>query len=82
MGRSRIFAIAMISGIFVRVVVMAIANILLLPIFMPEFYKTYTAVIVLIPFMSLFNAIQGILSVFGGFFFYEAIVLRLPLLKY
>ncbi len=74
-------SISMIVGILVRVVVMAVANILLLPIFMPGFYKTYTAVIVLIPLMSLFNAIQGILSVFGGFLLYEAVVLRLPSLK-
>lgn len=73
--------IAIISGILVRVVVMAVANILLLPIFMPAVYKTYTAVIVLVPLMSIFNAVQGVLSVFGGFLFYEAVMLRLPSLK-
>jgi riboflavin transporter FmnP len=71
-------SISMISGVLVRVAVMAIANILLLPIFMPAIYKTYTAVIVLIPLMSVFNAMQGVLSVFGGFFLYEAVILRLP----
>jgi len=73
--------ISMVSGILVRVIVMAVANILLLPIFMPAFYKTYTAVIVVIPLISVFNAIQGAVGVFGGFLFYEAVILRLPSLK-
>jgi hypothetical protein len=49
---------------------------------MPAIYKTYNAVIVLIPLISLFNAIQGAVSVFGGFLIYEAVVLRLPSLKH
>lgn len=73
--------LAMISGVFVRVVVMAIANIVLLPVFMPGYYATYNAVVVLVPLISLFNAIQGAISVFGGFLFYEAVVIRLPSLK-
>jgi len=71
----------MISGISARVITMAVANILLLPIFMSSYYKTYAAVIVLIPLISVFNAVQGAVSVFGGFVVYEAIVLRLPSLK-
>ena len=74
--------LAMISGVLVRVIVMAVANIMLLPVFMPAIYKTYNAVIVLIPLISLFNAIQGAVSVFGGFLIYEAVVLRLPSLKH
>lgn len=75
-------ALAMISGVLVRVIVMAVGNIVLLPVFMPTFYKTYDAVIVLIPLISLFNAIQGSVSVFGGFLIYEGVVLRLPSLKH
>jgi riboflavin transporter FmnP len=75
-------SLAMISGMSVRVIVMAVANIVLLPVFMPAIYKTYDAVIVLIPLISLFNAIQGAVSVFGGFLIYEAVVLRLPSLKH
>ena len=75
-------ALAMISGVLVRVIVMAVANIMLLPVFMPAIYKTYSAVIVLIPLISLFNAIQGAVSVFGGFLIYEAVVQRLPSLKH
>lgn len=74
--------LAMVSGVLVRVVVMAIANVMLLPVFMPAFYRTYDAVIVLVPLISLFNAIQGAVSVFGGFLFYEAVVIRLPSLKH
>jgi len=74
-------ALSMLSGITVRVTVMAAANILLLPIFMSKFYSTYSAVIVLIPLISLFNAIQGAVSVFGGLLLYEAVILRLPSLK-
>ncbi len=73
--------LAMISGVLTRVTVMAAANVALLPVFMPAFYKTYDAVVVLIPLISLFNAVQGGISVFGGFLVYEAVVLRLPLLK-
>ncbi len=74
-------SLSMISGISVRVLVMAVANILLLPIFMSSYYKTYAAVIVLIPLISLFNIVQGAVSVFSGFLVYEALVLRLPSLK-
>jgi len=75
-------ALAMVSGVLVRVIVMAVANVMLLPVFMPAFYKTYDAVIVLIPLISLFNVIQGAVGVFGGFLLYEAVVLRLPSLKH
>jgi len=72
--------LSMISGVTWRVVVMDVANVLLLPIFTP-YYKTQEAVIIIVPFISLFNAIQGAVSVFGGFLLYEAVILRLPSLK-
>jgi len=71
-------ALSMITGVLVRVVVTVIANILLLPIFTKattEFVLTWLHLI------SLFNAIQGAISLFGGFLIYEAVVLRLPSLK-
>jgi len=71
---------AMSSGIIVRVAVMDVANVLLLPIF-TTFYKAPEAVMLIVPFISLFNAIQGAVSVFGGFLLYEAVVLRLPSLR-
>jgi hypothetical protein len=70
----------MFSGIALRVIVMDVANVLLLPIFTP-YYSTPEAVILIVPFISLFNIIQGAVSVFGGFLLYEAVVLRLPSLK-
>lgn len=73
-------ALSMFSGIALRVIIMDIANVLLLPIFTP-FYSTPEAVILIVPFISLFNIIQGAISVFGGFLLYEAVILRLPSLK-
>jgi riboflavin transporter FmnP len=74
-------ALAMIAGILVRVATMDIANVLLLPIFMGGFYNTCTAVLALIPLISVFNAIQGAVSIFGGFLLYEAVMRRLLSLK-
>jgi len=73
--------LAMISGIIVRVALMDIVNVLLLPIFVPAFYPTHMAVVVLLPLFSLFNIIQGSISIFGGFLLYEAVIRRLPSLK-
>ncbi len=72
--------VSMISGIITRVVVMDVANVLLLPIFSP-YFASYQAVIAIVHFISFFNVIQGAITVFGGFLFYEAVVLRLPSLK-
>jgi riboflavin transporter FmnP len=71
--------LAMISGIIVRVVSMAIAVVLLLPIV--GYYPSHMAVVVLLPLFSLFNIIQGFISVFGGFLLYETVIRRLPSLK-
>ena len=71
-------ALSMVTGVLVRVIVMAVANILLLPIFT----KTTTEfVFAWLHLFSLFNAIQGVISISGGFLIYEAVVLRLPSLK-
>jgi len=72
--------LAGLSGVILRVVVMDIANVSLLPIFTP-YYKTPMAVIIILHWISLFNVVQGAVSVFGGFFIYEAVVLRLPSLR-
>ena len=71
--------LASISGITVRVALMDIAVVSLLPIV--GYYPTHIAVIVLLPLFSLFNIIQGAISVFGGFLLYEAVIRRLPFLK-
>ena len=62
------------SGILMRVIVMSIANVLLLPIFIPT--QTFDAVLVLLPLLGVFNVLQGVISIFGGFLFYEAVTLR------
>lgn len=66
--------VAIGSGIFFRVLIMSLANVLLLPLFVPT--QTLDAVIVLLPLIGMFNIIQGAISIFGGFLFYEAVVLR------
>jgi riboflavin transporter FmnP len=66
---------AMGMGILMRVTVMNIANVLLLPIFVSG--QTFAAVIALLPLLSIFNGLQGAISIFGGFLLYEAIALRL-----
>lgn len=76
--KNKLFAI--VSSILLRVVVMAVANILLLPVFYPMFYTTRAAIVVL-PFNCIFNSIQGLISIFGGFLVHEAITQRLPSFK-
>jgi len=68
------------SSVALRVIVMAVANVLLLPVFLSNFYTT-EIVITLLPIICLFNAIQGTISIAGGFLIYEAIMLRLPSLR-
>ncbi len=70
---------AMFSGILARVVIMATANIALLPIFYPT--TPIDFVLAWLPLISLFNILQGAVSVLGGFVIYEAIIVRLPSLK-
>jgi len=72
--------LAVLSGIILRVVVMDVANVSLLPIFSP-YFKTPMAVVIILHWVSLFNALQGAISVFGGFLLYEAVIMRLPSLK-
>jgi riboflavin transporter FmnP len=69
---------ALISGVLMRGIVMAMVNVLLLPIFTTT---TQEFVLAWIHFIFAFNVIQGVISVFGGFLIYEAIVLRLPSLR-
>jgi len=71
-------ALSMCSGISVRVITMAVANYFLLPIFTPSNVET---VILWLPLISVFNIIQGAVSVLGGFLLYEAVILRLPSLR-
>ena len=66
------------SSIILRVVIMTVANVFLLPIF-----RGFSTIVVisLLPVTSLFNAIQGVISITGGFLIYEAVTSRLPSIK-
>jgi riboflavin transporter FmnP len=65
------------SGILSRVAVTSVANVLFLPVFLSVYYSSYSAVVVLVPAMALFNVLQGAISIFGGFLLYEAITTRI-----
>jgi len=62
-----------ILGIGLRCLIMFFANLLVQPIY----YGTpLVGVLLLSPLVALFNAIQGTISVLGGYFIYEAIMRR------
>jgi riboflavin transporter FmnP len=77
-ARTKLLATA--SGITIRVFVMAVANILLLPLFFSLWYTVET-VLFLSPVIAVFNILQGAVSALGGFAIYEAIIRRLPSMK-
>jgi len=54
-----------ITGCTARVIIMAIANLLVYPL-------------QLSPYIAVFNLIHGLLSIFGGYLVYEALKLRIP----
>jgi len=78
-NKRKIFAA--LSGITLRVVVMAAATVLLFPVFMPKFYATPQAAMAIVHLVSAFNMIQGTISILGGFIVYEAVTRRVPSLK-
>jgi riboflavin transporter FmnP len=63
------------TGCTVRVVVMALANLIVLPLYYP---MTFEAVLLTTPLTAVFNLIHGLLSTSGGYLIYEAIKLRIP----
>ncbi len=63
------------AGIIMRTLVMTAANMAVLPVF----YKTPWEVALLsIPLIAVFNAMQGFVSLFGGFVIFEALQRRMP----
>ncbi len=62
------------TGCTVRVVVMALANLIVLPLYYP---MTFEAVLLTI-LTAVFNLIHGLLSMSGGYLIYKAIKLRIP----
>jgi len=68
-------ATSMGAGVLSRVVVMTAGNYYLLPVFN---IMTAQAVAAILPFIAAFNVAAGALSVFGGYFIYEALIRRIP----
>ncbi len=65
-------------GLGLRVVVMSGVNLLVLPTFYAQYY-TFTAAVLLLPLLAVFNLIQGAISIFGGLLIHKAIAGKIPL---
>jgi len=64
-----------LTGCTARVMIMAMANLIILPLYTP---MTFETVLLTTPLTVVFNLIQGLLSIFGGYLIYEALKLRIP----
>lgn len=62
-------------GITIRCIIMGIANIIVFPAF---YKKPIEATLALLPFITVFNAIAGAISLTGGLLIYNALLKRLP----
>ena len=76
-GRS----LAIILGLSLRIVTMSIANVIILPIMYPNSYASSLAAVSFLPFLGIFNLIQGSISIVGGFLIYEAVTRRLAFMN-
>jgi len=63
-------------GLGLRVIVMSVVNLLVLPTF---YAQSFTAAVLLLPFLAVFNVIQGAISIFGGLLINKAIAGKIPL---
>lgn len=68
-------------GIVLRVVVMSVVNLIVLPIFYTQYY-TFSAAVLFLPLLGVFNTIQGSISIFGGLLIYKAIAGKIPLITH
>ena len=66
-------------GLGLRIAVMSIANVIVLPLFYSKYY-TFEAAVLLLPLLAVFNAIQGFISIGGGFLIHQAIAGKIPLI--
>jgi hypothetical protein len=71
-------AMSITLGLVLRVAVMSIVNLIVLPIFYPKYY-TFSAAVLLLPLIGVFNIIQGSISIFGGLIIHKAIAGKIPL---
>jgi riboflavin transporter FmnP len=67
--------VSFIIGCLMRVVIMAIANLVILPLYTS---MTFEAALLASPLTAVFNLIQGSITIFGGYLIYEALKLRVP----
>lgn len=68
-------ATSLVLGIMLRCLIMFFWNLIVQPLY----YGTpFMAVLLLSPLIGVFNAIQGAISILGGYFIYEAIRRRFP----
>jgi len=74
--------IGIFSSVALRVMVMSVANVLFLPVYMGRYYANAEAVMPVLGLIATFNAAQGAISIMASFFIYEAIVRRIPSLRY
>ena len=68
-------------GLVLRVVVMSVVNLIVLPIFYAQYY-TFSAAVLLLPLIGVFNIIQGSISIFGGLLIHKAIAGKIPLITH
>ncbi len=68
-------------GLVLRVVVMSVVNLIVLPIFYAQYY-TFSAAVLILPLLGVFNTIQGSISIFGGLLIHKAIEGKLPIVTH
>lgn len=68
--------LAVVSGVLVRVLIMVLANLAVWPLV----YQSAEAAIAFIPFLAVFNAIAGVISISGGYLIHRALAKRAPAL--
>lgn len=70
-------ALSVAIGIMLRVAVTSVANLVVLPV---VYGWKFLASISFLPWLGLFNGIQGSISILGGYVIYEGIAKRIPAL--
>jgi hypothetical protein len=66
---------SLLLGLLARCLIMFFANLLVLP----TYYQTpFATTLAISPFIALFNAVQGSISILGGLLIFEAVKKRIP----
>jgi len=69
--------VSFVLGSVVRVLVMALANLLVFTLY---YAQPLVVAVAMAPYVAIFNLVQGFVSMFGGYLLYEAIMHRVPFL--